>query len=52
MSADDDLIRLYSQRILALSVPQKTKRTEMIGGSPAEIATELLRKLRDERRVL
>jgi electron transfer flavoprotein beta subunit len=41
-----------SQRILALSVPQKTKRTEMIGGSPAEIAAELLRKLRDERRVL
>lgn len=41
-----------SQRILALSVPQKTKRTEMIGGSPAEAAAELLRKLRDERRVL
>ena len=40
-----------SQRILALSVPQKTKRTEMIGGSPAEVAAELLRKLRDERRV-
>jgi electron transfer flavoprotein beta subunit len=41
-----------SQRILALSVPQKTKRTEMIAGSPAEVAAELLRKLRDERRVL
>jgi electron transfer flavoprotein beta subunit len=41
-----------SQRILALSVPQKTKRTEMIAGSPAEAAAELLRKLRDERRVL
>jgi electron transfer flavoprotein beta subunit len=41
-----------SQRILALSVPQKTKRTEMITGSPAEMAAELLRKLRDERRVL
>ena len=41
-----------SQRILALSVPQKIKRTEMIAGSPAEVAAELLRKLRDERRVL
>jgi electron transfer flavoprotein beta subunit len=41
-----------SQRILALSVPQKTKRTEMIAGSPAEIATQLVSKLRDERRVL
>jgi electron transfer flavoprotein beta subunit len=41
-----------SQRILALSVPLKTKRTEMIAGSPAEIATQLVSKLRDERRVL
>jgi electron transfer flavoprotein beta subunit len=41
-----------SQRIVALSVPQKTKRTEMIAGSPAEVAAELLRKLRDDRRVI
>jgi electron transfer flavoprotein beta subunit len=41
-----------SQRIRALSVPQKTKRTEMIAGSPAEVAAQLVRKLRDERRVL
>jgi electron transfer flavoprotein beta subunit len=41
-----------SQRIVSLSVPQRTKRTEMITGSPAEVAAELLRKLRDERRVL
>jgi electron transfer flavoprotein beta subunit len=40
-----------SQRIVALSVPQKTKRTEMIAGSPVEVAAELLRKLRDDRRV-
>jgi electron transfer flavoprotein beta subunit len=40
-----------SQRIVALSVPQKTKRTEMIAGSPAEVAAELVRKLRDDRRV-
>jgi electron transfer flavoprotein beta subunit len=41
-----------SQRIVALSVPQKSKRTELIAGSPAEIAAQLVSKLRDERRVL
>jgi len=41
-----------SQRILSLAVPQKTKHTEMITGSPAEVAAQLVRKLRDERRVL
>jgi len=40
------------QRILSLSVPQKTKRTEMITGSPAAAAAQLVRKLRDERRVI
>ena len=41
-----------AQRILSLAVPQKTKQTEMITGSPAEVAAQLVRKLRDERRVL
>ena len=41
-----------SQRILSLAVPQKTKHTEMITGSPAEVAAQLVRKLRDERRVM
>jgi len=41
-----------TQRIVSLSVPQKTKHTEMITGSSAEAAAQLVRKLRDERRVL
>jgi len=41
-----------SQRILSLAVPQKTKHTEMVTGSPAEVAAQLVRKLRDERRVI
>jgi electron transfer flavoprotein beta subunit len=40
------------QRILSLYVPQKTKNTQMITGSPAEAAKELVRRLRDEARVL
>jgi electron transfer flavoprotein beta subunit len=40
------------QRIVALYVPEKTKRTEMIGGSPAEAARELVRRLREDARVL
>ncbi len=40
------------QRVVALSAPQKTKQTVMIGGSPAEAAKELVRRLREEARVL
>jgi electron transfer flavoprotein beta subunit len=40
------------QRIVSLAVPQKAKQTVMIGGSPAEAAAELVRRLRDEARVL
>ena len=40
------------QRIVALSTPEKGKKTQIIGGSPAEAAKELVRKLRDEARVL
>ena len=38
--------------VLALYAPQKAKQTVMIGGSPAEAAKELVRRLRDEARVL
>jgi electron transfer flavoprotein beta subunit len=38
-------------QIAKLSVPQKTKHTRMIDGSPAEAARELVRVLRDEARV-
>lgn len=40
------------QKILALYAPQKAKQTVMIGGSAAEAAQELVRRLRDEARVL
>ena len=40
------------QRIVALYAPEKSKQTVMIGGTPAEAAKELVRRLRDEARVL
>src|SRR6185437_8532710 len=36
------------QKILSLYVPEKSKKTQIIGGSPAEAAKELVKKLRDE----
>jgi electron transfer flavoprotein beta subunit len=40
------------QKIASLYVPEKGKKTQIIGGSPAEAAKELVRKLRDEVRVI
>ncbi|HEV2021482.1 MAG TPA: electron transfer flavoprotein subunit beta, partial [Terriglobales bacterium] len=40
------------QKIERLYVPQKTKKTEMLEGSPTEIAKKLVDKLRNEIRVL
>lgn len=40
------------QRIVDLYVPQKAKKTEMIGGSPAEAAKQLVKALREEARVI
>ncbi len=40
------------QRIERLYVPQKTKKTEYLEGSPSEIAKKLVDKLRNEIRVL
>jgi len=40
------------QRIVHLYVPAKQKQTEMIGGTPAEAAKALVRRLRDDARVL
>jgi len=39
-------------RVVALEVPRKTKKTDLIGGSPAEAARMLVHKLRDEARVI
>jgi electron transfer flavoprotein beta subunit len=40
------------QKIVSLYVPEKTKKTQIISGSPIEAAKELVRKLRDEARVI
>ena len=40
------------QKILRLYVPQKAKKTQIIAGSPAEAAKELVRRLREEARVI
>ena len=41
-----------AQQILSLSMPTRTKQTQMIAGSAPEAARELVRRLREEARVL
>ncbi len=41
-----------SQQVLSLGVPTKSKQTQMITGSAGEAARELVRRLREEARVL
>jgi electron transfer flavoprotein beta subunit len=41
-----------AQRILSIHVPEKGKKTQLIGGSPADAARELVARLRDEARVI
>jgi electron transfer flavoprotein beta subunit len=41
-----------SQRIVTLAMPSRVKETQIIGGSPAEAAKELVRRLREEARAL
>jgi electron transfer flavoprotein beta subunit len=40
------------QKIVSLYVPEKGKKTQIIGGAPAGAAKELVRKLREEVRVI
>jgi electron transfer flavoprotein beta subunit len=40
------------QEIVALYVPQKTKQTELVDGTPAEAAARLVKKLREDARAL
>src|SRR5438552_13322873 len=40
------------QKIVSLYVPEKGKKTQMIAGSPGEAAKELVKRLREEARVL
>jgi electron transfer flavoprotein beta subunit len=39
-------------RVRSVHVPARTKQTRLITGTPAEAATELVRALRDDARVL
>jgi electron transfer flavoprotein beta subunit len=39
-------------KIASLYVPEKGKKTQMITGSPTEAAKELVRRLREEARVI
>ena len=41
-----------SQEILEIRVPEKTKQTRMIDGSPADAAAELVKALREEARAI
>jgi len=40
------------QKIVALYAPEKSKKTQMITGAPVEAAKELVRRLREEARVI
>jgi electron transfer flavoprotein beta subunit len=40
------------QEIVSMYFPEKGKKTQMIGGSPAEAAAELVKKLREDARVI
>ena len=40
------------QKIVRLYVPEKGKKTQMIAGSPAEAAKELVKRLREDARVI
>jgi electron transfer flavoprotein beta subunit len=40
------------QQIRRLYIPEKTKKTELLQGGPAEVARKLVEKLRDEARVI
>jgi electron transfer flavoprotein beta subunit len=44
-------LRYASQKIMSIYVPEKTKATRIIDGTPAEAAAELVRVLRDDARV-
>jgi electron transfer flavoprotein beta subunit len=43
---------VQKQKIVGLYVPEKGKKTQIIAGAPAEAAKELVRRLREEARVI
>jgi electron transfer flavoprotein beta subunit len=41
-----------TQRVAAVYFPEKGKKTQMLPGSPAEAAKELVKRLREDARVI
>ena len=41
-----------TQRLLSVHFPEKAKKTQMIAGSPAEAARDLIKRLREDARVI
>jgi electron transfer flavoprotein beta subunit len=41
-----------TQRILSVYFPEKAKKTQMIAGTPAEAAADLVKRLREDARVI
>jgi electron transfer flavoprotein beta subunit len=41
-----------SQKILSVYFPEKGKKTQIIAGSPAEASADLVKRLRDDARVI
>jgi electron transfer flavoprotein beta subunit len=52
VAASSPAIGSAKQKIVGLYVPEKGKSTQIIGGSPAEAAKELVRRLREDARVI
>jgi hypothetical protein len=38
-----------TERVIALSVPDRARQVQLISGAPAEAARELVKRLRDDR---
>ena len=47
-----DLVSSARQRFVGLHAPEKSKKTQLIEGAPADAAKELVRRLREEARVI
>jgi electron transfer flavoprotein beta subunit len=52
VSAGSSAAAQQKQKIVALYAPAKAKKTQIIGGGPSEAAGELVRRLREEARVI
>ena len=51
-TSESALTAAAHQQIVKLSVPAKSKKTQLLEGSPAEAAQALIQRLRDDARVI